>query len=617
MPRRLPFRYRIGLLVLPAAAGLIAVTAVELVLARKSEREMTGVETRYVPLIELDRDLKFSYSQLRQALEDAAEAADETRLAAADALDAELAKRLRAGAGVIADNGGDAAALERELAAYYTSARAVTAAIVGGTPPAQLATQADAMTRAGRAFYDHLDKASSPDHQRLADAFASARSSLDASLLTDVVIAIGVLAVMGALSYWIIRRTVRSLHEVSLGVERLAGGDFDREIPVLDGAELGDLARQANQTAARLREYRERTERDDWIKSGVAELSEAIAGELDAATLADRARAYLARYTGAARATVALGDGPAEVQTNGPELIVPFVHDDETLGVMTLGFADAPAERAVTLAGRVTGVVGTALRVAEAHRRVQALLDETRLAKDAADLANRELEAFSYSVSHDLRSPLRAIDGFSQALLTRHATALDAKGSDYLNRVRAAAQRMGELIDALLQLSQINRTQIARQRCDLSEAARALADELARRDPDRAVTFAIPDGIVAQADGRMVRALLDNLLGNAWKFTAKTAGARIELCADVESGETIYRVRDNGAGFDMAYAAKLFAPFQRLHSEAEFKGTGIGLATVRRIVDRHGGRVWAEGAVGRGATVSFTLAPAAVRGGPA
>src|SRR5262249_48649393 len=174
---------------------------------------------------------------------------------------------------------------------------------------------------------------------------------------------------------------------------------------------------------------------------------------------------------------------------------------------------------------------------------------------------------------------------------------------------------MGELIDAMLQLSQVNRAPLVRKRVDLSEIAHALVDEIARRAPERAAAFAIADALVADADGRMVRALLDNLLGNAWKFTGKTEAARIEVGVVRSDGDPVYFVRDNGAGFDMAYAAKLFAPFQRLHSDAEFAGTGIGLATVRRIVDRHGGRVWAEGAVGRGATVFFTLAPRSSVGG--
>jgi light-regulated signal transduction histidine kinase (bacteriophytochrome) len=173
---------------------------------------------------------------------------------------------------------------------------------------------------------------------------------------------------------------------------------------------------------------------------------------------------------------------------------------------------------------------------------------------------------------------------------------------------------MAELIDDMLELSRVGRAELTRAQARLTDLARALADELSRREPERQVTFVIEDGLVADADSRLLRVVLDNLLGNAWKFTAKVAQPRVELGSERRGGETVFFVRDNGAGFNMAYAHKLFSPFQRLHSEAEFPGTGIGLATVQRIVDRHGGRVWAESAVGHGATVFFTL-PSAGDGG--
>jgi light-regulated signal transduction histidine kinase (bacteriophytochrome) len=243
-----------------------------------------------------------------------------------------------------------------------------------------------------------------------------------------------------------------------------------------------------------------------------------------------------------------------------------------------------------------------------AEARAARVLAETRAALVAElERKNKELEAFSYSVSHDLRAPLRSIDGFSQALLEDYADRLDETGQGHLRRVRAAAQRMGELIDDLLQLSRVSRAELTREPVSLSALARTIADELRRKEPARRVSFTIPDALVAEADSRLMRVVLDNLLGNAWKFASKTAEARIELGAAERDGEIVYRVEDNGAGFDMAHAHKLFSPFQRLHSEAAFPGTGIGLATVYRIVDRHGGRVWAEGAVGRGARIFFTL----------
>jgi signal transduction histidine kinase len=227
------------------------------------------------------------------------------------------------------------------------------------------------------------------------------------------------------------------------------------------------------------------------------------------------------------------------------------------------------------------------------------------------EAANKELEAFSYSVSHDLRAPLRIIDGFSQALLDDHAGQLDEKGRDCLRKVRAGAQRMGELIDDLLKLSRITSADLSRNHVDVSALARAVGEELKRKEPERRVSLLIREGLVAEADSRLMRIVLENLLGNAWKFTTKTGEPRIEIGAEQHDESAVFVVRDNGAGFDMIYAGKLFRPFQRLHRESDFPGTGIGLATVRRIIERHGGRVWAEGAPGRGASVYFTLAPPA------
>jgi signal transduction histidine kinase len=241
-------------------------------------------------------------------------------------------------------------------------------------------------------------------------------------------------------------------------------------------------------------------------------------------------------------------------------------------------------------------------------------LAETRAAllKDV-ERKNEELEAFSYSVSHDLRAPLRAIDGFSEALLEDHADQLDEEGKHNLQRVRAAAKRMGDLIDDLLKLSRVERTGLRREPVDLSRLARRIGESLAESEPDRRVAFRVDDGLVADVDAHLVQIVLENLLGNAWKFTRKTSAPQVELASVMKDGQTTFYVRDNGAGFDEKYVQRLFAPFQRLHSEGDFPGTGIGLATVRRVVERHGGRAWAEGQVNRGATVYWTL-PSTKRG---
>jgi two-component system NtrC family sensor kinase len=243
---------------------------------------------------------------------------------------------------------------------------------------------------------------------------------------------------------------------------------------------------------------------------------------------------------------------------------------------------------------------------ASEERAARRLVEAKASLVEEVERKNKELEAFSYSVSHDLRAPLRSIDGFSQALLEDYADRLDEKGLNYLHRVCAAAKRMDELIDDLLQLSRVSRAELTRGRVDLSAIARTVADDLARKDPDRKIAWLIEDDLFVDADIRLMRVLFDNLLGNAWKFTAKTAEAHIEVGRQRHERD-VYFVHDNGAGFDMAHAAKLFSPFQRLHSQSEFEGTGIGLATVYRVIDRHGGRVWAEGAVGEGATLFFSI----------
>jgi light-regulated signal transduction histidine kinase (bacteriophytochrome) len=250
-------------------------------------------------------------------------------------------------------------------------------------------------------------------------------------------------------------------------------------------------------------------------------------------------------------------------------------------------------------------------RVAQRTEEIRQLNEELerRVEERTADLAmvNQELEAFSYSVSHDLRAPLRAIDGFSKALLDQYGGKLDEQACHYLDRVRTGSQKMSGLIDDLLGLSSITRTTLRKESISLTELARGVVAELQNREPSRKVTVEIADGLTACGDSRLVTIVLVNLLGNALKYTAKRPEARIAFGQENKGNETVFYVRDNGAGFDMAYAGRLFAPFQRLHRDSEFQGTGIGLATVQRIVLRHGGRIWAEAAVDAGATFYLTL----------
>ena len=243
----------------------------------------------------------------------------------------------------------------------------------------------------------------------------------------------------------------------------------------------------------------------------------------------------------------------------------------------------------------------------QAREQIENLNRALELRAAQLEAANNEMEAFSYSVSHDLRAPLRSIDGFSQALLEDCAERLDERGKEHLQRVRAATQRMGQLIDDLLGLSRLSRAEMRRERVNLGGLAKRIAEELQRSDPARQVAFSISEEAVAEGDARLLSVALENLLRNAWKFTRNRPLAHIDFGTERHNGGRAFYVRDDGEGFDMRYADKLFGAFQRLHSSKDFEGTGIGLATVARIVHRHGGRVWAEGSVGSGATFHFTI----------
>jgi signal transduction histidine kinase len=256
-----------------------------------------------------------------------------------------------------------------------------------------------------------------------------------------------------------------------------------------------------------------------------------------------------------------------------------------------------------------TGILNRAdLKRKAAEDEIAALNRKLRRRATEVETANRELEAFSYSVSHDLRAPLRSITSFSQALIEDCAEVLDDQGRDYLERIVRAGRRMADLIEDMLTLSRISRGEMRREQVDLSATAADVVDELAQGQPEREVELAIEPGLMAEGDPKLLRIMLGNLLGNAWKFTSLESSPRIEFgVLPSDNGDRVFFVRDNGAGFDMAHADSLFTPFQRLHRETEFPGTGVGLATVQRVIRRHGGKVWAQGKVSHGATFFFTV----------
>jgi PAS domain S-box-containing protein len=256
----------------------------------------------------------------------------------------------------------------------------------------------------------------------------------------------------------------------------------------------------------------------------------------------------------------------------------------------------------------VTSAIRDITERKQVEKQISHLNKELEERAEELETANKELEAFSYSVSHDLRSPLQNIDSFSQILVEEYANRLDADGRDYIQRLRGSCQHMEEIIEALLALSNMTRHELVMDHCDLSALATSVAAELKQKDPDRLVDWVIVEGLTVQADTRLLRVVFENLFGNAWKFTAKRPRARIEFGALPQSnGSRTYFVRDDGAGFDMARANQLFSPFKRLHDQSQFRGTGVGLATVQRVIQRHRGKIWGEGKVDQGATFCFTL----------
>jgi signal transduction histidine kinase len=341
-------------------------------------------------------------------------------------------------------------------------------------------------------------------------------------------------------------------------------------------------------------------------------------------------RAYLTRLLSARYAVEAVENGElalAAARRHLPDLVLSDVmmpaldgfslrralrSDPRTVHVPVILLSARAGEEAV-LEGLEAGADDYLIkpfRARELLARVETHLNLARLRREWAselERANHELEAFSYSVSHDLRAPLRTIDGFSKVLLDGYEDRLDDQGRHCLNRVRVAVRRMSQLIDDLLRLSRITRSNISRQVVDLTNVSLSILRDLKAHEPERAVDWEVAPGMVAEADARLVKVMLENLIANAWKFTSKVPTARIEVGQSDSDDGPVFFVRDNGAGFDMEHSTKIFTAFHRLHTQSEFEGTGIGLATVQRVVSRHGGRVWTEAAPGEGATFFFTL----------
>jgi light-regulated signal transduction histidine kinase (bacteriophytochrome) len=344
-------------------------------------------------------------------------------------------------------------------------------------------------------------------------------------------------------------------------------------------------------------------------------------------------RAYLARLLSDRYHVDAAEDGEVALEaarSQRPDLVLSDVMMPKMDGVALLGrlradpktrdtpvvLLSARAGEESLLEGLATGADDYLVKPFSAREllaRVKTHVDMARQRREwtgQLERANEELEAFSYSVSHDLRAPVRTIEGFAAALLQDHRRELSDEALHLVERMGLAGKRMAQLIDDLLTLARITQEPIRRRRVDVTELARKVLSELHERDETREVDSRVEPGLAADADPRLLSVVFENLVGNAWKFTSKKPSARIEVRQELQGDERVFFVRDNGAGFDMTYAKRLFVPFQRFHAISEFDGTGIGLATVRRIVVRHGVRIWAEAARDRGATIFFTLGEA-------
>ncbi|HEX4048566.1 MAG TPA: ATP-binding protein [Elusimicrobiota bacterium] len=424
-----------------------------------------------------------------------------------------------------------------------------------------------------------------------------------------------IIAVIGALAAGFVLALVRGIlkpvNSLMAGISKLAKGRYDEEVPVVSSDEIGDLALNFNRMSGELarttvsKDYVEGilknmldplvvTDPAGRIKTmnpAMLDILSYSAAELTGRPISSLFRAAPPYFQGRDFPVLLPAGGVRDIEAtllakSGREIPVlfsaSFLHDGE---------------------GRLRGYIGVAKDMTERTRAEAALV----AAKAAAEASSKELEAFSYSVAHDLRAPLRAVDGFSQIVLSRYADKLDEEGKDFLVRVRGGSRRMGQLIDDLLNLSRIARAAMRVEPVDLSGLAAEIAAELQKSQPEREAEFVIEKNLAAPGDPNLLRVVLVNLLGNSWKYTSKRPAARIEFGAERSEGTQAFFVRDDGAGYDMAFSKLLFKPFNRLHAAAEFEGTGIGLATVQRVIERHDGRVWGEGEVGKGATFRFTL----------
>jgi signal transduction histidine kinase/HAMP domain-containing protein len=584
---RLTFRAKLLAIVGVAAVAFLLLIVASGILANRVQRQLGAIQGRYLPKVELQPRLEGSVERLRRGFQDAVAAHDAEGLAATRNLKRQLSDELAAGDGAL-----DRSEVERVRSAledYDTAAYDVSRRLIADETGEALVDAMSAMQAKQVRLTEALRVATTFDQRELSDAFAAVARSEAAATRYRLWISVGCLVTVVALSLALSQSVLGSLGELASGLRRFATGEFGQRIDVHTQDELGDVAAQANQMAASLdASLRERRKAEERFRALLETAPDSIVIANDAGGVVF-VNAQTERLFGYSRNEL--------LEQKVEELLPPPGPSPERVGRRKDG-TEFPVEISSNPLATDEGLLVTsAIRDISARKRMENELKNS----------NRELEAFSYSVAHDLRAPLRGINGFAGALMMDAADKLDEEGRDYLRRIAAAAERMGNLIDALLALARVTRAEVRREAVNLSRLAEAVIGQLRASQPERVVEFVTQDDIVAEGDTVLLRALLENLLGNAWKYSSGRDVARIQLRARLKNGVTVYSVEDNGAGFDMAYKDKLFAPFQRLHKASEFAGTGVGLATVQRIVGRHGGQIWAEAEVDRGATFYFTL----------
>ncbi len=608
---RLTFRAKLLTIVGIAGLAFVLLIIASGVVAGRVKAQLSAIQVGYLPKVVLQPELDAAFERLRRGFQDAVAAHDPDTLAATKKLEERFLEQLAGADGAVEPD--DSSALRRTLEDYYAAAFDVSRRLIADETGEAIVDAMGAMQAKQILVTRALEKATSFDARELGDAFAAAaRSEADAQRYR-LWISLACLASVLAISVGLSRSLLRSIEGLTAGFGRFGAGHFEQPIRVAANDELGDLAEQANTMAAKLeRSGAEQRRAEERFRTLLESAPDAmvIVGQDGRVMLVN---AQTEKLFGFARDELVGRDVntllPERVREKDPlrpqgPLRAPSLHPEgesfELVGRRKDG-TEFPVEiKQSPLETDEGAVVSSAIRDITERKRI-----ETALAT-----SNRELEAFSYSVAHDLRAPLRGMNGFSRALLEDFADKLDPEAQDYLKRIGAGAERMGLLIDALLSLSRVSRVELQREAVNLSRVAEAVFKQLCTSQPERFVEFVKEEDVVAYGDPALLRALFDNLLGNAWKFTGHRTGATITFGTTTKDDAVVYYVKDNGAGFDMAYADKLFAPFQRLHRTSEFAGTGIGLATVQRIVRRHSGDIWAEGVVESGATFYFTLASA-------